>query len=115
MDSINFNNLRKIINAGTMVPVADCTRNYQNSHVKLKMEFGEFLQHWQKNGQPDDPDDDERILYLKDWHLRNERPEYGFYQTPAYFGSDWLNEHLTTTAADRDDYRFVYMGPKGTW
>lgn len=30
-----------------------------------------------------------------------------------YFSSDWLNEYWD--ALDVDDYRFVYMGPTGTW
>lgn len=30
-----------------------------------------------------------------------------------YFSSDWLNEYWDSL--DVDDYRFVYMGPTGTW
>lgn len=32
---------------------------------------------------------------------------------PVYFSSDWLNEYWD--ALDVDDYRFVYMGPAGSW
>uniref|UniRef100_A0A7N5JTK1 Jumonji domain-containing protein 4 n=1 Tax=Ailuropoda melanoleuca TaxID=9646 RepID=A0A7N5JTK1_AILME len=32
---------------------------------------------------------------------------------PVYFSSDWLNEYWD--ALDVDDYRFIYMGPTGTW
>jgi len=32
---------------------------------------------------------------------------------PVYFSSDWLNEYWD--ALDVDDYRFIYMGPAGTW
>ncbi|KAB1281418.1 JmjC domain-containing protein 4 [Camelus dromedarius] len=32
---------------------------------------------------------------------------------PVYFSSDWLNEYWDVL--DVDDYRFVYMGPSGTW
>uniref|UniRef100_A0A8D2P5X1 Jumonji domain-containing protein 4 n=1 Tax=Zosterops lateralis melanops TaxID=1220523 RepID=A0A8D2P5X1_ZOSLA len=35
------------------------------------------------------------------------------YSTPVYFSSDWLNEFWD--AAGGDDFRFVYMGPKGSW
>ena len=35
------------------------------------------------------------------------------YETPAYFTSDWLNEYCADK--DIDDYRFVYMGPRGSW
>ncbi|KAI1242517.1 hypothetical protein IHE44_0000047, partial [Lamprotornis superbus] len=35
------------------------------------------------------------------------------YTTPVYFSSDWLNEYWDAVAVD--DFRFVYMGPKGSW
>ncbi|XP_027404228.1 jmjC domain-containing protein 4 isoform X3 [Bos indicus x Bos taurus] len=37
----------------------------------------------------------------------------GVFTLPIYFSSDWLNEYWD--ALDVDDYRFVYMGPTGTW
>lgn len=40
-------------------------------------------------------------------------PEHRVYTTPVYFTSDWLNEYWDTLQVD--DYRFVYMGPKGSW
>lgn len=40
-------------------------------------------------------------------------PEQDVYTTPVYFSSDWLNEYWDAIAVD--DYRFVYMGPKGSW
>ncbi|XP_027563138.1 jmjC domain-containing protein 4-like, partial [Neopelma chrysocephalum] len=40
-------------------------------------------------------------------------PEQDVYTTPVYFSSDWLNEYWDAVAVD--DYRFVYMGPKGSW
>jgi len=40
-------------------------------------------------------------------------PDYHAYTTPVYFTSDWLNEFWDTLP--EDDYRFVYMGPKGSW
>lgn len=40
-------------------------------------------------------------------------PEHNVYTTPVYFTSDWLNEYWDTLEVD--DYRFVYMGPKGSW
>ncbi|GFV76077.1 2-oxoglutarate and iron-dependent oxygenase JMJD4 [Trichonephila clavipes] len=39
-------------------------------------------------------------------------PSYEAYDRPKYFQSDWLNEFCET---QNDDYKFVYMGPKGTW
>lgn len=40
-------------------------------------------------------------------------PEHHAYTTPIYFSSDWLNEYWDML--DVDDYRFIYMGPKGSW
>ncbi|XP_015425936.1 PREDICTED: jmjC domain-containing protein 4 isoform X4 [Myotis davidii] len=37
----------------------------------------------------------------------------GLFTLPVYFSSDWLNEYWDTL--DVDDYRFIYMGPAGTW
>lgn len=47
------------------------------------------------------------ILFNRDF------PEHNVYTTPVYFTSDWLNEYWDTLQVD--DYRFVYMGPKGSW
>jgi hypothetical protein len=55
---------------------------------RLDMTVAEFAQWWKmhKAGQ------DDRLLYLKDWHFANEFPDYTAYQTPCYFQEDWLNE-----------------------
>ena len=55
---------------------------------RLDMTVAEFAQWWNmhKAGQ------DERLLYLKDWHFTNEFPDYKAYHTPCYFQEDWLNE-----------------------
>lgn len=108
-NTVNFTYLKQKIPTSN-VPVADCSRQYQNSHVKADMDFYEFLDYWEVDIKTQRAAE---RLYLKDWHLRNEMPDYQFYQTPNYFGSDWLNEYLL--ASGKDDYRFVYMGPKGTW
>jgi len=42
-------------------------------------------------------------------------PDYPFYSTPIYFQSDWLNEFWDSRTDCADDYRFVYIGPKGSW
>uniref|UniRef100_A0A1B0CIC4 Jumonji domain-containing protein 4 n=2 Tax=Lutzomyia longipalpis TaxID=7200 RepID=A0A1B0CIC4_LUTLO len=101
---MNFSQLRKEI-PNIRVPVANCSKPYFNSHEKSEMNFHDFLDCWEK-GFKDDP------LYLKDWHLRKELPNYQFYNVPEFFASDWLNETLCDE--DQDDYKFVYMGPKGT-
>lgn len=45
--------------------------------------------------------------------LHRDFPEHNVYTTPVFFTSDWLNEYWDTLEVD--DYRFVYMGPKGSW
>lgn len=45
--------------------------------------------------------------------LHRDFPEHNIYTTPVFFSSDWLNEYWDTLEVD--DYRFVYMGPKGSW
>jgi len=42
-------------------------------------------------------------------------PDYPSYSTPVYFQSDWLNEFWDSRTDCSDDYRFVYIGPKGSW
>ncbi|KAK3082806.1 hypothetical protein FSP39_005921 [Pinctada imbricata] len=77
------------------------------------MKFTDFMAYWKDFISRDYPPESE-ILYLKDWHFNKVFPEYKAYQTPVYFSSDWLNE-FWDTRDDNDDYRFVYMGPKGSW
>lgn len=54
-------------------------------------------------------------FFLQDWHCFRENPTEDLYSVPEYFGSDWLNEFYLCSPQLEDDYRFVYMGPKGTW
>lgn len=75
---------------------------------RIVMKFLDFLDYWAKHEK-----DEEKSLYLKDWHLKNQAPNDEFYQVPIFFASDWLNEYLVDSS--KDDYRFVYMGGKGTW
>ncbi|XP_062547983.1 2-oxoglutarate and iron-dependent oxygenase JMJD4 homolog isoform X1 [Armigeres subalbatus] len=107
VDKVDVDYLKLQI-ANVTVPVADCGKQYFNAHEKVTMKFHDFLDLWadgvgRNNGK----------LYLKDWHLRNVMPEYRFYETPIFFGSDWLNEYLEDRK--QDDYMFVYIGPRGTW
>lgn len=45
--------------------------------------------------------------------VKNFPESIGAYKTPMYFAVDWLNELWTLDR--KDDYRFVYIGPKGSW
>lgn len=109
--NVNFEYLKHVIDAEQNVPIANCSKVYFNSHEKTEMTFGEFIHYWQGQVQQTERDSS-NLLYLKDWHLRRSQP-YRFYKTPTYFASDWLNEYCEEKQSD--DYRFVYMGPKGTW
>lgn len=109
---IDFDYLRQRISTAQNVPIADCSKVYFNSHGKSEMKFGEFVNYWQNQIQQNDCEST-NLLYLKDWHLRRSQPNYEFYKTPNYFASDFLNEYCESKKID--DYRFVYMGPKGTW
>ncbi|XP_062850650.1 2-oxoglutarate and iron-dependent oxygenase JMJD4 [Trichomycterus rosablanca] len=96
----------------TPVPVADCNTKEYNSNPKQVMSFQEFVQYWRENIQKN-YSSPRGCLYLKDWHMTRMFPELDAYTTPIYFSSDWLNEYWDSL--DVDDYRFVYMGPKGSW
>jgi hypothetical protein len=52
---------------------------------------------------------------LQDWHFVRAYPEAKIYRTPKFFCSDWLNEFWEKREDSQDDYRFVYLGPKGSW
>lgn len=109
---INLEYLKQQIDNQQNVPIANCNKVYFNSHEKSELKFIDFLNYW-NNRQKNIESETNDLLYLKDWHLRRSQPNYSFYKTPFYFASDWLNEFCEETKCD--DYRFVYMGPKGTW
>ncbi|NXH25481.1 JMJD4 protein, partial [Myiagra hebetior] len=110
----NFEHLLKEF-GDAPVPVASCDVREYNSNPKEQLPFREFVEYWREHigsgyRSP------RGCLYLKDWHLSRSgllpnAPELDAYSTPVYFSSDWLNEYWDAVAVD--DYRFVYMGPKG--
>ncbi|XP_029309096.1 2-oxoglutarate and iron-dependent oxygenase JMJD4 isoform X2 [Cottoperca gobio] len=96
----------------TPVPVANCNAKEYNANPKQVMSFKDFIHYWKEyiqNGHSSP----KGCLYLKDWHMSRDLPEHNVYTTPVFFSSDWLNEYWDTLEVD--DYRFVYMGPKGSW
>ncbi|XP_069107689.1 2-oxoglutarate and iron-dependent oxygenase JMJD4-like isoform X2 [Argopecten irradians] len=97
-----------------VVPVANCGQEKFSSHCKEDMVFREFLEYWETYISDSHPKS-HRCLYLKDWHFTKAFPDYHAYSTPVFFSSDWMNEFWDSRADSDDDYRFVYMGPKGTW
>ncbi|CAG9098460.1 unnamed protein product [Plutella xylostella] len=87
------------------VPVADCNSTEFNSQCKQNMTVNEYVT-YMKN-------DKNKLLYLKDWHLKRTRPDHNFYEVPQMFASDWLNEY--SLDRNEDDFMFVYIGPKDSW
>jgi len=83
------------------VPVTNCSKNFDCS----SMVFVDYLRYLKKRESND-------ILYCKDWHLAME--DKTFYELPAHFRNDWLNEYCLMTDFSDSDYRFVYVGIKGT-
>ncbi|XP_034238699.1 2-oxoglutarate and iron-dependent oxygenase JMJD4 isoform X2 [Thrips palmi] len=96
------------------VPVANCNEKEYNSQKKSTFTLNKYLdyleQHIENGHQSSDPN-----LYLKDWHLTRDYPAAAVYRVPNYFASDWLNEYFCQRTDVHDDYRFVYIGPKGSW
>lgn len=118
----------------SLVQVADCSTRDFTDQKRLEMSVADFISHWlglSAEKCANDLNDSENtgsLLYLKDWHFVKEYPEYNAYTTPQFFADDWLNLYLDSHCLHRDsdihhdkneancaDYRFVYMGAKGTW
>ncbi|PIA61786.1 hypothetical protein AQUCO_00200050v1 [Aquilegia coerulea] len=116
------------------VQVAECGKREFTDQKRVEMSVSNFVNHWLAMSTKDSTDisicqeNDESLLYLKDWHFVKEYPEYVAYTTPLFFRDDWLNLYLNSYNMHTDpgtyqetneiscsDYRFVYMGAKGTW
>ncbi|XP_064483350.1 2-oxoglutarate and iron-dependent oxygenase JMJD4-like [Ornithodoros turicata] len=98
-----------------VAPVADCSIKSYNSQLKSDMTVADFVSYWEKVMKNGHDYSETPCLYLKDWHLVKDFPVYHAYNTPTFFTSDWLNEFWMQRTDLNDDYRFVYMGPKGSW
>ena len=101
---------------------------YHNAQECKEESFGDYLAYWKGDRK-------EGTKYLKDWHFhRLVRDRYTAYTTPKFFSSDWLNEwweirgkeeialeqknageNSERSEIDGNDYRFVYIGPRGSW
>lgn len=107
----NFDHLLLTFGEG-IVPVANCDVKEYNSNPKEQIPLAEFISYW-KDYIQNNYCSPKGCLYLKDWHMFRAFPNQDAYRTPLFFTSDWLNEYWDAIAVD--DYRFVYMGPKGSW
>ncbi|XP_074579925.1 arginine-specific demethylase JMJ20 isoform X2 [Curcuma longa] len=116
----------------SVVQVADCSTREFTDQKRQEMTVAEFISYWLKLSLEKRSvlcsDESKPLLYLKDWHFNKEYPDYVAYTAPPFFTDDWLNLYLDSHLIHRDsdihrdkneancaDYRFVYMGPKGTW
>ncbi|XVE57180.1 hypothetical protein DITRI_Ditri04bG0071200 [Diplodiscus trichospermus] len=110
------------------VQVADCGAREFTDQKRIEMSVVEFVNHWLQVSSENIVGNDNSVLYLKDWHFVKEYPEYLAYRTPLFFSDDWLNLYLDNYRMHDDpdtyqgnndiccsDYRFVYMGAKGSW
>ncbi|XP_068637462.1 arginine-specific demethylase JMJ20 isoform X2 [Aristolochia californica] len=118
----------------SMIQVAECGRREFTDQKRVQMSVKEFIIHWLElstrkcSNSVNYNSKNQDLLYLKDWHFVKEYPNFVAYSTPPFFVDDWLNLYLDTHKMHEDphtcrdineincsDYRFVYMGPKGTW
>lgn len=109
---------------GSRVRVAHCSVQEYTDQKREEMLFSTYIEYWmdlnnEKSKMYQTEKSNQReLLYLKDWHLVQEIKksgrDYCAYVTPMYFQDDWMNFYWDTIEG-KDDYRFVYMGPKGTW
>ncbi|KAJ7945836.1 jmjC domain-containing protein 4 [Quillaja saponaria] len=116
------------------VQVADCGTREFTDQKRVEMSVSDFAEQWFKSSvaqqcsNATQGSNSQRVLYLKDWHFVKEYPEYLAYTTPLFFSDDWLNLYLDNYRMHTDpdnyhqnneiscsDYRFVYMGAKGSW
>lgn len=87
------------------VPVALCGEQQYNDQRREEMTVGEFVERAVQGKEQ---------IYLKDWHLVQQEAHFGAYDVPLMVSDDWINAHWDHLA-ERDDYRFVYAGTKGSF
>ena len=104
------------------VPVANCDVKEFNANPKSDWLFRDYMRYWQHHAliHPSSVINPEKSsqhynLYLKDWHFTRDVTNYSAYSTPLIFTSDWLNEFYSQRTDIKEDYRFVYMGARGSW
>jgi hypothetical protein len=98
------------------VSVAKCQVVEFGDQCRETMKVSDLVSKWTQGS-----DSGANQLYLKDWHLRLRNPTYDFYRTPDIFADDWMNDFYINarskgdSSAELDDFRFLYMGTKGTF
>lgn len=89
--------------------VTDCRASNlrQDGLPQEEMPFSTFMDSWMLPERT-------RLLYAKDWHfVRNTAAD--IYEPLQFFQDDWLNLYWDSIKSKEDDYRFCYIGMKGTW
>ena len=89
-----------------VVPVVACDHGEYGEQPRHEAPLSEYLEQWRRG---------EQAHYLKDWHFVRDCPDAAAYTTPAPFADDWLNWWWSEQRGGHDDYRFVYLGPAGSW
>ena len=131
------------------VLVVDCDEALDTDLAREQMRFDRYADWWRARDDPSpraSPDAPPRDrpnakLYVKDWSMASDFPDYRAYVTPPHFADDWLNAYWDERAqsaaassarhperdpesADPDPdpdpdgggtHRFVYCGVEGTW
>ena len=103
------------------VPVANCDVKEFNANPKSDWLFRDYMCYWQHqaliNPSVLNPEKGSQHsnLYLKDWHFTRDVTNCSAYTTPLIFTSDWLNEFYYQRTDIKEDYKFVYMGARGSW
>lgn len=108
------------------VPVANCDVKEFNANPKSDWLLRDYILNWQHHTavpikcetssdiSPENGSQNSN-LYLKDWHFTRDVTNYSAYTTPLIFTSDWLNEFYSQKTDIKEDYKFVYMGARGSW
>ena len=111
VDQPNFQILAELFPEAE-VPVALCSTKEFNDQERVKMRMIDFVK------KISEATENEEILYLKDWHLVKQFPNYHAYDVPLFFADDWINRYwdeLSKSDDKKDDYRFVYIGKKNSF
>ncbi|OQR89115.1 hypothetical protein THRCLA_09912, partial [Thraustotheca clavata] len=100
----------------TKAPVVEYSKKSEyGEELRYEIEVGKYLD-LLESGQAEKDQ-----IYLKDWHFTRDFPHDVIYTTPEYFRDDWLNwwwdckAKKYTAKEPLDDYRFVYLGPRGSF
>jgi len=105
----NLEFLFNIVSKNQQVPVSDCSSREFNAHCSHELKFEGYLEYWNQIPRKE-------CKYLKDWHFqRDTKDVYTAYHVPDFFISDWLNEWWEERREGVNDYKFVYIGPEGSW